>query len=303
MYDPFPILADHDGYATPPDRRRRLLARLWPTGRNSFDVLWLVLSNYMVLRRTGYPGPQWVRGSQECHRFLERNGGNIHVTGMRHLREVDGPAILVGNHMSTLETFFLPAVIHPVLPFCFVVKPSLMRLPLFGKITQARKAIAVTRDNPRQDLKIVLEEGARRLEAGMSVAIFPQHTRSVEFEPKEFNSLGAKLARRTGAKVIPLALQTDAWGIGRWVKDLGPFRPSRPIRFAFGAPIDAAGREREAHAECSEWITTHLERWREQDASGDPWDREVNDEADTVRVAPWEREIPEGGVIVRDVDV
>ena len=44
-----------------------------------------------------------------------------------------------------------------------------------------------------------MEQGAERLAAGYSLIIFPQHTRAVNFEPTQFNSIGIKLAARTGA--------------------------------------------------------------------------------------------------------
>ena len=56
-----------------------------------------------------------------------------------------------------------------------------------------------------------MEEGSERLKKGKSVLIFPQKTRSEIFNPKEFNSLGVKLAKKNNVPVIPMAVLTDAW--------------------------------------------------------------------------------------------
>ena len=58
--------------------------------------------------------------------------------------------------------------------------------------------------------KAVLEGGKQRLQKGISIIVFPQTTRTVRFEPENFNSIGVKLAQRAKVPIIPLALRTDA---------------------------------------------------------------------------------------------
>ncbi|MDV7395913.1 lysophospholipid acyltransferase family protein, partial [Arthrospira platensis SPKY1] len=98
---------------------------------------------------------------------------------------------------------------------------------------RSREPVVVGRENPRDDFKRVMEEGADRLRRGYHLVIFPQRTRSVQFEPAEFNSIGVKLARHAGAPVIPLALQTEAWGNGKRFKDFGRINPDLPMHFEF----------------------------------------------------------------------
>ena len=49
------------------------------------------------------------------------------------------------------------------------------------------------------------------------------------FDPTLFNSLGNKLAKRNNVPVIPLALITDAWGNGKYIKEAGKIDPSKPM--------------------------------------------------------------------------
>jgi len=49
----------------------------------------------------------------------------------------------------------------------------------------------------------------------ISVLIFPQTTRDLRFDPNKFNTLGIKLAKRAKVPVIPVAVKTDAWGMGK----------------------------------------------------------------------------------------
>jgi len=112
---------------------------------------------------------------------------------------------------------------------------------------------------------MVMEEGARRLEQGRSLIIFPQHTRAVDFNPKKFNSIGIKLAKRTGAVVVPVALLTWAWSTGKRVKDFGPIIPSRTVHFAFGEPMEVTGNGQEEQQRTVDFIQGKLEGWTAED--------------------------------------
>jgi 1-acyl-sn-glycerol-3-phosphate acyltransferase len=180
---------------------------------------------------------------------------------MDNMRKFDGPAVFIGNHMSTLETMVLPCIIQPVKETTFIVKKSLITMPVFGHVMRSRDPIVVGRENPREDLKAVLLEGSKRLQNGRSVIVFPQSTRAVEFKPGEFNSLGIKLAARAGVPVIPVALKTDAWGIGRYMKEFGPIDNRKVVHFAFGEPMRVEGRGAEEHDRVIRFIREKLAAW------------------------------------------
>lgn len=194
-------------------------------------------------------------------RVAEGAGAHVKVTGLEYLAKTDGPVVIVGNHMSSLETVVLPCFLLPFKDVAFVVKESLTRHAVFGPIMRAVKCIPVTRQNPRDDLKRVLTTGAELLKSGVSVVIFPQATRATVFDPSQFNTLGVKLAARAGVPVVPMALRTDFWANGRWIKDLGPIDPARPIRVAFDAPRRVAGTGREEHEAIVAFITQRLHEW------------------------------------------
>ena len=62
--------------------------------------------------------------------------------------------------------------------------------------------------------------------------------------------------------VVPIALLTDAWGNGKWFKDLGPIDPQKPVRIAFGKPITIEGRGNQQHQQIIDYIQTKLSEWR-----------------------------------------
>jgi 1-acyl-sn-glycerol-3-phosphate acyltransferase len=208
-----------------------------------------------------YDSDWWVGTSLEIVRALEVVGIRIRISNLDVLRQLDSPVIFVANHMSTLEVLILPCLIRPFLPVVFIVKENLTRFPLFGPITKARHPILVGRVDPRGDLKAVMEGGLRRVADGKSIIVFPQTTRNVHFQPEKFNSMGVKLARRVGAQVVPVALKTDAWEIGRLVKEFGPIHPERPVRIAFGEPLTIHGSGREEHQQVIDFIQGKLGEW------------------------------------------
>ncbi|MBE0583892.1 MAG: 1-acyl-sn-glycerol-3-phosphate acyltransferase, partial [Desulfofustis sp.] len=163
--------------------------------------------------------------------------------------------------LSVMETVLLPSLTLPYGPVTFVIKQSLLEVPVFKHVMKSCDPIAVTRTNPRNDLKIVLSQGGSRLAEGISVIIFPQTTRTA-FQPEQFSSIGVKLARQAGVPIVPLALVTDAWENGRWLKDFGRIRPERAVRFAFGRPLTVTGKGAEEHQQVISFIQEHLERWR-----------------------------------------
>jgi 1-acyl-sn-glycerol-3-phosphate acyltransferase len=166
--------------------------------------------------------------------------------------------------MSTLETMVLPSIIGPHKELTFVVKESLVKHPLFGDVMRSRNPVVVGRTDPRKDLEAVMNEGSAILKSGTSIVIFPQSTRSVEFKPEEFNSLGVKLAKKAGVVVVPIALKTDFWGNGKLIKELGPLDHNKHIHFRFGEPMTITGNGKEENQKIIDFIKGSLEEWKHE---------------------------------------
>ena len=108
-----------------------------------------------------------------------------------------------------------------------------------------------------------MKMGQKLLSEGTSIIIFPQSTRTVEFRPKEFNTLGVKLARTAKVQVIPIAIKTDFWGNAKYLKDFGPINRSKPIHMAFGKPLLIEGTGKEENELIIEFISSHLAKWKD----------------------------------------
>ncbi len=244
------------------------------TPRSFFDKLllnsrWYFLYKYIgvvfksrkLALRGKYDREQWANSSIDIFKTIESCGGRFHITGLDNIRNCEGPVVFISNHMSTLETMVFPGIIAPIRKVTFVVKDSLVKHPLFGPIMRARNPIVVGRSDSREDLTTVMKQGQELLSKGISVIIFPQSHRRVDFVPKEFNTLGVKLAKLANVQVIPVAIRTDFWGNGKFIKEAGPINRNKPIYMDFGKPLTLHGTGKDEHAQIINFIVSDLAKW------------------------------------------
>ena len=260
LRDPqIPALFEGPEYHTPADAAGK--RPVFPTLRLYRELLRLILRYRPAAIAGVYDRRTWAASCREFFRVVEHIGGRFHITGMEHVYALRNAVVFAGNHMSTLETFCLPPILLPYTPLTFVVKRSLVRMPLFGPIMRATQPIVVSRKKPRADFRRVVEQGLQRIRRGVSCCIFPQTTRTRVFRVNKFNSLAEKLALRAGCLIVPVAVKTDFWETGRIVRDLGRVYPEREIHFAFGPPIDPAASGRAARRLIVEFLVEHLSSW------------------------------------------
>jgi 1-acyl-sn-glycerol-3-phosphate acyltransferase len=259
-----PYFTDNE-YNTPEDTPHFWGDKLALKTRFYFLARYLAIVSYarVLVARGRFDAIAYMKTNWRIFKLIEGCNGRFHITGLDNLRNCTGPVVFVSNHMSNIESNTFGVMIRPYLPLTFVVKETLLKFPIFGPVLKtALNPIPVGRDNPREDLQFVLQEGVKRLQKGVSIIVFPQSTRTVEFVAEKFNSLGVKLARRADVWVMPVALKTDFWGNGRsfW-RDFGPINREQPIHIAFGEPFPVTGSGKEAHERVVAFIQYHLEKW------------------------------------------
>lgn len=250
----------NDSYDTPENTPRMFLDRL------AFNSRWVFVGGYIneirkarSLAQQGlFDNEAWMKSSYNIVKLIEACGGKVHFRGLDNLKLCQGPVVFISNHMSTLETFVFPCIIVPHMDVTFIVKESLVKHFFFGPVMRSRNPIVVKRTNPREDLQTVLREGKKLLEQGTSIVVFPQSTRTVQFIPKEFNTLGIKLAKSANVQVLPVAIKTDFWGNGKLLKDIGPIHRNEPVWMTFGEPFSIEGNGKAEHQRVIEFIQKNL---------------------------------------------
>lgn len=252
-------LFSHSSYKTPKKSISKFVQRFPNIGY--IAILWIIIKGGIKAYLKKYTAESWVQSSKEIFEVLEDIGCQFEIEGLDYLHHNSTPCIIVGNHMSTLETFVLPSIIQPYKPVTFIVKKSLINYPFFGKLLSSRNPIIIDRKNPKEDFIKVVKEGTKHLNNGTSLIIFPQSTRSSTFLPEKFNSIGVKLARHTGFPIIPLALKTDAWSEGTFIKDFGSINPQKTIHFSFNSPIYVSGAGKDEHKKIILFIKKKINEW------------------------------------------
>ena len=114
----------------------------------------------------------------------------------------------------------------------FMARDTLFRNPYFGGLIRALNTFPIKRGTA--DL-VGIKEALRRLKSGALVITFPEGTRSVDGRVDSFQAGVLALARRTGAPVVPAAIEGagNAWPRG------GMPRPAR-VMVEYGRPLPEA---------------------------------------------------------------
>ncbi len=237
-------------------------SRIFPSLAFYLRFLVVVFRSASQAKRGIYDDEVWRLSSLQVFRLLEQVGVRFEIDGFEHLRDLDSPCVLVGNHMSIMETVVLPCLVLPFSRVTFVVKKSLLTYPVFKYVMRSRNPVAVTRTHPRADFKTVMTQGSARLADGISIIVFPQTTRAHKFDAENFGSIGTKLAKKADVPVVPVAVKTDAWSNGTFSKDFGRICPEIPVRISFGKPVRIEGKGGEAQRAIAAFIEEKLGHWQ-----------------------------------------
>jgi len=250
-----------DSTYTTPDRKKTFFSEIFPTLLFYTRLFFIVLRASRKAKKGVYGGSDWADSSFEVLKRLEDAGLKIHISGIENIERQSESVVIIGNHMSMMETMVLPVIIQPLKDVTFVVKESLLSYPIFKHVIRSRNPVAVTRTNPRQDFKTVMTDGVAKLKNDVSIIVFPQTTRSETFDPGQMGSIGVKLAKKAGVPILPVALKTDAWQNGKKFKDFGKFDRTKNVYFAFGEPIVVEGKGGNEQTVVNEFIAAKLKEW------------------------------------------
>lgn len=113
------------------------------------------------------------------------------------------PVVFVSNHVNVLDIPILFAALPR--PFRIVYKSSLLYVPLMGLFLAASRHIAIDRSRAFKARRS-LAAAARRIRNGVSVALFPEGTRSGDAGMGAFKLGSFKLAIEAQAPVVPVTI-------------------------------------------------------------------------------------------------
>jgi 1-acyl-sn-glycerol-3-phosphate acyltransferase len=163
--------------------------------------------------------------------------GRPRVTGLEHV-PASGPAILASNHLSVIDSMYLPLVIPRPLVFpakaeYFSAKGPLGRI--WAAYLRSTNQLAMDRGDTRS-AQATLEAAAEILRRGDLFGFYPEGTRSPDGRLYRGRAGLGWLALNTGAPVIPVAMV----GTRKMLPPGAPLpRPTR-VEVKLGKPMEFA---------------------------------------------------------------
>jgi len=168
----------------------------------------------------------WARGILFC--------SGVKLTMVGRERISDGTArFFLGNHQSALDIPIVIAGLNGRVRF--MAKASLFQIPLFGWVIRRYGYMPVDRKSARKTyeaFKGIFEELRKK---PVSLAVFPEGTRSPDPHLREFRRGSIKVAQRSGLAVVPFSIDGSirVHHHARFEAHPGP------VTLTFGEPIPA----------------------------------------------------------------
>ncbi|MGH4036213.1 MAG: lysophospholipid acyltransferase family protein [Sphaerochaeta sp.] len=130
-------------------------------------------------------------------------GAKVHVTGKENLPADYHNVAFVSNHQSLLDivTYYAALNISPV-P---IAKKEVVHMPFVRHFVFGLNSILIDRKSPKSSIKAI-HDATERLKQGEECIIFPEGTRSKNYQIGELKAGSYKMALRANSTLIPLVI-------------------------------------------------------------------------------------------------
>src|ERR671927_1535367 len=165
--------------------------------------------------------------------WLRLSGVRVKVRGLE-LLDPKQTYVFVANHRSYLDTATL--FVFTGRRIGLLAKKELLKVPVLGVGMGFVNVMAIDRTN-RQSAIRTTEAAAKRIQSGVSFAVFVEGTRAKPGELLPFKKGAFYMARQAGVPVVPVAIKNSDVLMG---KGTGEAR-SGTIEMVFMPPVDMVG--------------------------------------------------------------
>ncbi len=197
-------------------------------------LLVVIISGPLLLIGLVYPAPPLADVFTRIWSRIILFTAGVRLTVVEEEHIVDTtPRFFVGNHQSAMD---IPIVITALRGRVrFMAKDSLFRIPLFGRLLSRYDYVPVDRSRARRTARSLDAMIGRIRQRPVSLAVFPEGTRSVDGGLLPFRKGAMKICQRAGLAVVPFAISGSVAIHRRGVFRVRP----GPVRISFARPIPA----------------------------------------------------------------
>lgn len=176
-----------------------------------------------------------VQSAFKCILFL--SGVKTTVIGKERIPK-DEAVLYVCNHSSLFDI----VIQYSMLPNLtgFISKKEIKKVPILSVWMKYLYCLFLDRKNVKEGLKTILQ-GIEYMKNGISIAIYPEGTRSKDGKMIDFKEGSFKFAEKTGCKIVPVA-QNNTRAI---FEQHFPFIKKAHTVIEFGEPIDVSKLDKE----------------------------------------------------------
>lgn len=136
-------------------------------------------------------------------RLVKQAGGKVHIKGEENIPK-DEPLLIVSNHQGNFDIPILLGFLD--LKIGFISKIEVKKIPMIGTWMEHMGCIFMDRKDRRQAVKSIIQ-GAKSLEGGTNLVIFPEGTRSKGGPVADFKKGSFKLATKSKVTILPVTIQ------------------------------------------------------------------------------------------------
>lgn len=183
--------------------------------------------------------------------MLKVVGVNIKVIGRENIPKTN--CLFVSNHQGNLDFLVLMSVLDKHLGF--LAKNGILKIPIIRTWMKDMHCVFIDRENIRESLKAI-KNGIENLEKGYSMLIFPEGTRSKSHELGSFKKGSLKMATKSEALIVPIAIDNTFEGFEAVHGKL----KSVDVTMSILKPIDPKSLSKEEKGNLAEIIKTEIEK-------------------------------------------
>src|SRR5918995_1686402 len=165
--------------------------------------------------------------------WLRFSGVRVKVTGL-DLLDPKQPYVFVSNHRSYLDTAAM--FVYTGRRIGLLAKKELLKVPVLGVGMGFVNVMAIDRTNRESAIRTT-EAAAKRIQAGVSFAVFVEGTRAKPGELLPFKKGAFYMARQAGVPVVPVAIKNSDVLMGKGTGEA----QSGTIEMIIMPPVETVG--------------------------------------------------------------